>query len=480
MRYKVLIALIIAVVTLSAGIVLLFLLPESEPEPEPSVPQPTPSGTVADLIYESPDEISSISFIPREGAQYTLRLDPLSGYVEMDADNAVFPGIQPVLQAVFITTTSLININMVTDAADDEMLALFGFDEPEMTIHIERSDGTSVDLLIGASQAAGQGRYARTQNSREVFLLDERRNLLLTQQLDDLYDTSFFPFELFPDEESVIFTIEHILLENGNDIIEVQKRRDEDFEGTPLGSSRFHILQPFIGEGNDHNIQTLLLENIARIHPDSVEKAFPSDLSVYGLHEPTRLTISVENWSRTLLIGSRDPEGEGRYVMIEGYDAVLLDTNGDYSFLNVSPTQLRTALIWLHNIDTVSSIRFDLDGETRILRIEHNADYSSLQGWLDDKEISENNVRKLYIAALMITINGETDEPMPTDEFPVYTVTMYFADGGVDSVELFQLTDSQLLIAHDRASTGFFITRMALQQALLSRFEILDAGEELP
>jgi len=479
MRIKVLIALIIAVVTLAAGIALLLLVPESEPEPEPEQPVLPTSGTVADLIDVSYDEVSSIKFIPREGEQYTLRMGPTSGEVELDAANVVFPGFQFALQAVFMSATSLKNINQVTDTADDEQLTLFGLDVPYMSVIIEQTDGLSTELQIGSEQVLGQGRYARIQNSREVFILNERQGLILTRQLEDLYDISFYPFEIFPDEESVTYMIDHILLEIGSEVYEIQKRADEDFEGIPLGSSRYHLLQPFVGEGNDHNVQTLILENPAKILPGSVETVLPADLSAYGLDVPDRLLLSDGVWSRTLLIGDRAPDGEGQYIMIEGHDAVLLDPTGDYSFLSISPTKLRATLIWLHNIVDVSSIRYDLDGDVRVLRLEHKDD-DSLQGWLDDKEISETNVRRLYISTLMITVNGEADEPMPTDEFPSYSITIYFTDGSIDSIDLYQLTESQFLIAHNRESTGFFITRMTLQQVLLSRFEILDAGGDLP
>jgi len=480
MRHKVLIALIIAVVILGAGIALLLLLPESEPEPIPEQPAIAPSGTTADLIDVSYDEMASISFRPREGAQYTLRINPASGEIELDATDVVFPGFRFALQAVFMNATTLRNINMATDDADDEQLTLLGFDDPYMSVTVGRTDGQTIELQIGSEQPVGNGRYARIQSSREVFILDERQALMLTRQLEDLYDISFYPFELFPDEEWVANTIDHILLETGSDVYEIQKRLDEDFEGLPLGSSRFHVLQPFVGEGNDHNVQTLILENVSQILPGSVKEVFPADLSVYGLDAPNRLTLTAGDWSRTLLIGDRDPDGEGRFIMIEGHDAVLLDPNGDYSFLNISPTRLRASLIWLHSIGDVSSIRFDLDGDTRILRLEHNDDDNGLQGWLDDKELSEDNIRRLYVATLMITVNGEADEPMPTDEFPTYTITMYFTDGNSESIELFQLNDSQFLIVHNRESTGFFMTRMTIQQALLSRFEILDAGGDLP
>jgi len=214
--------------------------------------------------------------------------------------------------------------------------------------------------------------------------------------------------------------------------------------------------------------------------PGSIVSIRPDDLSVYGLDVPSRLTMSLGDWSGTILIGRRDAEQGGRYVMLEGYDAVLLDVHGDYSFLDVSFSQLRASLIWLHNISDVSSVTFEMDGITRILRFEHSNSDDSLRGWLDDVEISDTNARRLYIAGLNITQSGETDSPIPANDIPVYTVTMNMTNGSKEAIELYRLNDSQFLIVLNGESTSLFITRMALQQNLLSRFDIIDAGGELP
>jgi len=480
MRKSAVIAIIIAGVTLSTGILLLYLWPEAEPETESLHPVSTPSYTLADLINESPEEISAIQFIPRENEPYTLSLDPANGDVELDSANVIFPTYQYVLRAIFMNTISLLNVNRVTDAADDVMLASWGFDEPEMTICLERVDGTSIELVLGTIQAAGQGRYARIQESREVFLLDERQGIMLTHQLEDLYDFSFFPIEIFPDAEAVIYTIDHILLEVGNEVLEIQRREDEELEGLPFGSSRFQTLKPFAGEGNDHVIQSVILENAALIMPGSIEAINPTDLSVYGLNDPVRLTLSSGDWSSTILVGDRSSDGEGRYVMIEGYNAVLLDSYGDYSFISIDSNQLRPSTIWLHFIGDVSSVTFVLDGVTRILRFEHDQNEDSLQGWLDGVELSDENARRLYIGALNIIASGGTDEPVPTDILPVYTFLMSFEDGGTDRVDLYPIGDAQFLITRNGESTGLFITRMSLQQNILRRFEILDAGGDIP
>jgi len=479
MRRSVLIALIIVVVVLAAAIVIMSIIPDSVPEDEPVLPTPVLSETTEDLINELPENVSSIHFIPREGTPYTLNHDPASGYVELDAVNAIFPGFQFALDTVFMTATTLRNISRVTDAADDEQLVLLGFNSPEISILITLTDGTSHEMQIGAQQAVGQGRYARIKNSREVFLLDERQSLLLTRQLEDLYDISFLPPVLFEHDEESLAKIKHIILETNTGILEVRRRSDEEVIGESIAVSLFQILQPFTAEGSDMLIISNLHEKIAGIMPDSVVESHPPDLSVYGLDIPVRLTLTVDNWTGTILIGKANTEQNGRYIMIEGYDAVLIDQTGDYSFINVNPGQLRSQFIWFHFINDISAVTFNLSGVIRTLRFEHNTD-GTLRGWLDDIELSENNARRLFIGALGITQSGSTDESIPLGELPVYIFSMNLNNGDIDTIELYQLNDSQFLIVYNDKSTGLFITRMSLQRNLLDRFDILDSGGDLP
>jgi hypothetical protein len=128
----------------------------------------------------------------------------------------------------------------------------------------------------------------------------------------------------------------------------------------------------------------------------------------------------------------------------------------------------------------VDFVSFELEDETRVLRFEHDRENETLTGFLDDVEISETNARRLYVAALHILQGGTTQEQIPAGVSPNHTVTIHLADGRRDTMELYALNYSQFLIVRNGENTGFFITRMALQSALLSRFEIVDRGDEIP
>jgi len=459
---------------------LLLFFPEfvAQPEPEPVIVTPTPENR-SDLIREEREDIESVHFTPPDGMSFSMRFDAFKEGYLLEGNDIVFPGRQYVMDSVFNNISRLVNLTVVTERADDAQLDLFGLSSPAMKIRLIRVNGSTVDIEVGNMPAAGSGRYARIHNTREVFLLNDTQSKLLTLGIEDVYDISFFPLLDYPDMEAATFAVNNILIETETGTIELRRRTDEEFEGVALGASAFMLLQPAAGEANDSIVQSVIIENALNIMPGIIEEAHPEDLSVFGLDAPAKLTLSTEDWTGTLLIGDRSPEQGGRYIMIEGHDAVLLDLYGDYSFLDANYSQLRTGLIWIHSITDVSTVTFEMEETTRVLYLEHNAD-ESMNARLDDVEISETNGRRLFVSALMITQNGETDAQIPTDDAPAYKIIMSLADGSQDMLELYRINDSQFLIVYNGASTGLFITRMAIQANLLDRFDIVDAGGDLP
>jgi len=472
-------------VILTGGIVFLTLWDDVEPiidSPEP-IMQAVEGPRV--LIDEPNGTILEITFTPLDGAEFTIRRNENGnediGEFELIAEDAIFSGSLPLMRAIFSNASGLSNLTLVTENADDSQLALFGLDEPIMTWVVTLLDGTTIELMLGDMQVIGDGRYARLSNSREVLLLNARQSTLLTHQVEDLYDLSFFPYPPSTNEMPTWTLIDHFLLETNENTIEVSRVVEDETADIDdmMFASLFEVLQPYVGSANSHNVSTILFEPVTNMMPNRVIEARPSDLSIYGLDNPVRLTVATEEWSGTMLIGNRSTEFDGQYVMIEGYDAVLLDPHSSYSFLTVTPSHLLDRLMWLHPIDQVDYVTFEIEGVTRILSFEHDDEDNSLEALLDGEYISERNARRLYVGALSIMFDDSTQEPIPNIS-PEYRISIRLLDGTIDVMELYRLNETQFLIVINGESTGFFITRLSLHQNFLSRFEVLDAGGDIP
>ena len=478
MKRKSLYIYIAVVLVFAAGVAAFTFWPEAEDTA--LTPSPSVSTGPTELIAEAVDDIAEVSYKPRDGAPYIIRYDPDEDEYILDAEGVVFPGKQSDMRSMFSYSIRLTYLTNVTEDATDFQLATFGLDDPVMIWQVVKKDGDSVELMVGAKQAVGSGCYVRRAGSREVFLLSGTQSGYLTRSMEDFYDLAFFPYPASTEDNQTWYAIDYCLMEKGGATIEIRKRTEEDFEDAPLGASTYYMTQPVECEVNEYNLQRNVLEPITGIWPSRVVEAFPDDLSPYGLDDPARLTLTCEEeWGGTLLVGAYDAEQGGYYVMIEGYDAVLLDSAGDYSFFDIEYDYLRASLVWLYNIKTIDSITFKLEGETRILEYEHDDEEETLRAWLDGVEITESNGRRLYVGALSVTQGGKTEAGIPPGE-PDYSITLHFRDGGSDTMELYQISEVQYLIVHDGVSEGLVINRITLRQNLLIKFEMLDRGEDLP
>jgi len=486
MRRKTLIISIVALVLLSAGIAALTFWPQGELEDTTQDTPPMPDVAArVDFVNMAIEDVEAIFFSPlteeADGESFWLRRNMLAEGFELtlEADDPIFPGDISRMTAVFNSAISLRNMAVVAENADDEQLQMFGLTSPVMAWHIVCTDGSYEIFHLGAEQVVGTGRFARREGSREVVIIPDRQSTLLASSLKDIYDITFVPDYVLIGAEAMAHVFDRILLERQDTVIELYRVPLEQHAALQVGAPLFQMVQPTVGDANDHMVQVAFLEDAINMMPSNVEAVRPTDLSKFGLDTPARLTLTAGDWERTLLIGNRNADRTGTYVMIEGYDAVLLEREGSYMMLTIDPVVLRARLVWLHNIVDVDNVIFRLEGETRVLRFEHNREDDSLTGFLDDVEISETNARRLYIAALRIMQSGSTTEPIP-DAPPDYAITINLIDGNADTLELYALNHSQFLIVQNGENTGLFITRMALHEAMVSRFEIIDRGEDLP
>ena len=474
------------VAALLTGILLMVLIPERSGEIEPVItPPPQEQLSMYEVDLEN---LVAVNFKPGDNPDFTIRIDKDIEEFVLEADKLIFPGNAYELQYVVFSAISLSNLTRVTENADDNQLTLFGLDTPRVVWQLEYLNGTTHELALGAELPAGEGSYVRSLNSRAVYIVGQVQASFLSKPLEELYNILFLPIPPSTEEEPTWDYITHVIMERPDqEILEFRRRNLEELSDSPVGTSTFKLVQPFETDCSTFMIQSLFLEAITYAVPQSVETVHPNDLSLYGLDNPVRLTVTIpmemarDDFVRTLLIGRYDSERNGMYVMIEGHDAVLfaprfnIGNNSNFDFMDVDPYQLRSRMIWLHNIADVLSVDFELDGVSRVLNLDDNGEF---KGTLDDMELSDDNARRLYTSALNIIASGSTEEAIP-DIPPQYSITINLKDGTSETVELYAITDSEYLIVHEGISTENYITRLALHQNLLNRFDILDAGGDL-
>jgi hypothetical protein len=481
-----------AILLLTAGILALLLSsPPAEELPPDDEPFDWDNIYGGVLINEEPENIESIEVSPRDSGPYILVRDNETEICELITPDGMpdplFPGHIDRMHLLFRYAADLKHLDLVEEDADDGQLKIFGFDDPVIVWRVNLIDGTSIEMAVGGQVLTeGEARYARRTDSREVYLMAFYQVDSIVKSMEELYDLSFVPLP-GPDNDWTQPVLDHILIEkDGESSLELNRRSEEEMFHSETGMLQFQLLSPIVADASDESVQIHVIEPIKTIVSNTaesltVEEINPEDLSVYGLDSPVRLTVTLESgWSGSLLIGRHDPEREGMYLMIEGKDVVILHKTAEYPFLRVSYAQLRSSILWMRHIGLVSSITFEMDGTTRVLEFEHR-DNNALTAKMDGIEFTEDNARRLFSAVQSLTHDGETGAAVPAPLMPDYRFTKELADGGRDTVELYRLGDTQeYLIVRNGVNQGVYIYFNTLQRILLSRFDLLSNGEDLP
>jgi hypothetical protein len=475
-RRNMTVILAVTAVLLIAGIILLSIAPK-ELAPLPEMPD------MGALLRAQDDEIVSINFFPRGGEPFTLFRDGESGDLELDSrEELLFPAQPNLLSFLYRTAVRMDNLLRVEEHASDGQLAGFGLDDPEMVWRVNFADMTSIELAVGDLSAINRGRYVRRTDNNEIFLLQAVETFAFSMKLEDLYSKSFLPLSQAEGGTFSWVSINHVLIERNEGTIEFIRRSEEEMENAAAGDSKYQLLRPVVAEASERAVEDLILTRLSMVSPDIIAEVNPQDLSVYGLDNPERVTVSEDGgWSGTLLIGKYDQalyEGVGgRYVMIEGTNAVLSHLQSDYPFLRVKYAELRSSMPWPRRvISDVSTVTYNLGRNTRTLSFERG---ESVYGRLDGKILSESNADRLFYATLSLTHHLESDAEIPSAA-PDYRITINFIGGGSDTMELYSLNETQLLMVFNGENQQVYLTRTDFKELLLDRFDMLDRGEDLP
>ena len=454
---------------------------------EPASPSPSPSSTSGGedksvILTQIPQaDIDHVTFTPKEGSAYTIALSP-------GTEEGLFSYRLTPAQAGFSYQESRLSLATsrfdglsVTPLvlAQGQRTADFGLDEPRMTVTIVSKTGGTVVFRIGANNATQSGAFVQKEGDDGLYLLGITDANNLTR--DEIYfrDLAYLPAYPITEEEQLPSFLASIRLEGGKqDAFAVRQRTSDDGTDSVM-PSQFVMMEPVFYETSDYYVLDMLIEPISAIDPSQVVEDHPDDLTPYGLANPYTLTIQ-DTQGRTLIlrIGDAAPEG-GRYVMLDGRDAVLLDTAGSYDFLNLKYTDVMSKLLWLYNIETVDMVTMSLPDALRVLRYMHTTDEDGndvRDVTLDETGISSTNGSRLYTAVLSFTITGAyADTPSAP---PEATLAIRLLDGVEHTMHLYYVNERMYAAGLDGQTPAYTVSADDLK-ALRDKLQIVDEGGEL-
>lgn len=210
--------------------------------------------------------------------------------------------------------------------------ALYGLDDPSLTINVVLRDGTQLTVEMGDLTPDSSGNYMRQGGYDELYTVDASWGEVMTRLVDEPPIPEWY-FTMNPDEATEILYFE------GNEVVEAYAINDEvggwvvcDLPATEA---------PCVGETPaDEDVIAAWLDNFSSPQiagADSLNLPDPSDFELYGagrdapyihIRREVEVRERLTNVYRTsIIIGNLTEDGSHRYAVAnETPDVILVDS----------------------------------------------------------------------------------------------------------------------------------------------------------
>jgi hypothetical protein len=485
---KPIIATAAVLAVLVAGYFLLRLIPDKEPEVT-STPTPPATAQTIYLIQEDYYTLDSFEFAFDDGERIRITVGMQDGQrvFELSPAQVSWTYDQELLRAAAF---NIVSVSALAEVAKDaKNLSEYELLKPHMTVKANFTvDGKKVEyeLSIGKKTELGDSYYCMLNGDKSVYAVNRYTvEKLMTRELG-YRELDFYPSYLDESTGEVnagdYISYVRVLDPEKNTDIEIFKRSDEELAELPVGSTYFYMAKPVVSECNDTNVKDKLINILARIKVEGIVADNPQDLSEYGLDNPVEIWLTNdEGQSIHYYIGTSN--GTNAYIMVEGCDSVLFTSSYYSEYRNFTYVEYMFKLVWIHSINDVKSITFDMAGDKHILTITDN--YKDDEGntvfnaSLDGRPVSESNTKRLFSRMLNMMILGSLDEIIQVENLtPEYTFTVNMKDGTQSKLELYMLNERRYAASLNGEDALFYINASDIK-TLGKAFETIAAGEEL-
>lgn len=408
------------------------------------------------------------------GISYSYEVSPDPGKFEYDTSK---------FRSMLYTLTSISAIDLVEE--DAKNLADYGLDEPTAVVETYYSDGSQVDIIIGSEAPVDENYYCMTSDSKDVYTIGSYVDSLLVRKPIEYRNITLFPSYT---EDDIYSNIEYVkLTERDGSCIEVEWDRDTSNKYNTEGS-QYVMLQPYKVSGNDTTIKQYVLDVTSTLTLGSILKDITEEeYAEYGLDEPAKLEMrDISGNEVSLLVGDSCPNRDYTYCMLENTDTLLTCNTASMDWMGLSYVQLMLRTVWSYKIEDLQSLEIDVDDESYDIEVEHyvkqNAngnDTDGVRGTLNGKEISETNIRRLYIRCLYFRIvdNLTAEEKKEYADAKAYgSITINLEDES-HTLELVRMTDRKYALRLD-GELEYYCYKKHITSLLDSIQYVLD-GDEL-
>ncbi|MBE6915520.1 MAG: DUF4340 domain-containing protein [Ruminococcaceae bacterium] len=461
----ILITVIACLVVAGALLLVLKLIPN---EAETITPSNTAGDSMMMVIQKSATAVEKAEFKTDSGEKFTIK------YTLDESGNQVATLIGGDDDLAYNNTTMydlaghlgyMAAIQQIENADDKD----FGFHKPQREIKISYTDETVIELTVGKNAPSGDGVYIKREDTKEVYLIGGATQRMLMNTLQDYrVFTLFGPYNKTTDIRKV--TIER----KDEDKLIVVAKSGEVSTSEETSTAQYEIISPAQADVANDALETNLLKPLISIEAETLVEDKPKDLAKYGLDNPTRVEFEDADKKKVSFLIGTIAENGGNYVMLEGSNSVVM-TKQAIPFIGIDYTDLMLKLIWLHNMDTVSSIRYQIAGGEN-----HSLEFSTttpITGTYDGGSISDDNLSNLFLLTVRFTLQGKLESSMKYGA-PKLTIQMKLKNGSETTLQLAEINERHYAAIID-GEARYYVNVTQVNE-LFDAFDTLASGGTIP
>ena len=343
-------------------------------------------------------------------------------------------------------------------------LAQYGLDSPTSTVEVKLTDGSIKKFFIGNKTPTKTAYYFKDNDVNTVYTVYSGKGESLSSSLDSYRDKSMFSVNA---EDITSFTIEG---KNRQKLVVTAK--GENKEGQIGTLSAWNVIEPYNINGDNENINKLVLNKISQISAQDVVEDNPADLGKYGLDSPAYTVQFTHKDNQTVKLFIGNTENDVTYVRLDNNPAVFSVSSSSLDFKDVKPFQLIEKYVLIPNIETVSKIVMNSKEGQITMEIIKNGDNYEYK--VNDKTADESAFKKAYQEIIVLKVDGIAEQQAKADSELSYT--FYFNNGNPETkIEFVSIEDRNYVVVKN-GEGNFYIRKKKVEQM----FESIKAFAENP
>jgi len=302
-----------------------------------------------------------------------------------------------------------------------EKLSDYGLSEKKRFFTVNLKDGTQKTVIEGNKTNYDDSCYAMLEGTDTVFVVASYKLDSIFKEPSSLRSTDICTFD--------IEKLTALSVSKGNStVLSIEKAEKEVKEEEALYDMlAFNITYPYSNLPASADRLDELFKKFTFLAAYEITEENPSDLSKYGLMQPTVVTVTEGDTKHIIKLGKK-LEGSKVYLMYNDVNVVYTVQCDFYdAVVNLDAAEYLEKFIHLFNIASVESISLKIDNKESLLELKgYDGEKGTGTFLVNGKKTDEKTFKNLYQAVIGIKLSSVA-ESEPSGEEKA-SITFKFTD----------------------------------------------------